>query len=348
MNDVATKGSQELLRRPGQMGMGLFGLLVALLLLANIGVFFYTPLRDAILGPQKVPLLEELTRQRDRLVELLREACSSPAFDRFRRGEFGPAPAGAGDGAAAPASAASPPIAVAGPSPTVPAPAPAQDLSSAEFRARLANQTVRVIAGEASGSGFFIGNNVVVTNRHVIEGAALSEVLVTSQSIGERPIRAKVVAATAASDIAQPDFALLQLERVPQTVAVAEIAKNPGPLDEVVAAGFPGRTIMSDDNALSPATVFSRGVVSVIQQRRDGAGLVIHTADIAPGSSGGPLVNKCGQIVGVNTFVNAGETPALDGRALYALSSETLEKFLKSTNHPFVAAKGPCAPASQR
>ena len=306
------------------MSTGLVGLLVAFLLLTNSGVFFYTPIRHAILGPQKIPIIEELARQRDRLVELLREACSSPAFDRFRRGDFGPASASAG------------------------AAIVAQDLSSAEFRARLARQTVRVIAGEASGSGFFISSNLVITNRHVLESAAQGQVFVTSQSIGERPIRAKVIAATAGSDLAQPDFALLQLERAPQNVEVVEVAKNPAPLDEVVAAGFPGRTIMSDDNAVSPATVFSRGVVSVIQQRRDGAGLVIHTADIAPGSSGGPLVNKCGQIVGVNTFIIAGDTPAFDGRALYALSSETLEKFLKSTNRPFVAASGPCAPASQR
>lgn len=330
-------------RKAPQMNMRLFGILVALLLVANWVVFFFTPLRNAVLGSPQALVLSDLTRQKNRLIELLREVCSSEAFDRFRRGEFS-LPPDAKFKVLAPAEIL--PLREGRAAPALPPPTtPGQDTVGTDFGARLAQRTVRVISGNTSGSGFFISKELVITNRHVVEGSARGDVFVASQYFGNRPLVAKVIAATRGSTIAQPDFALLQIERPPTDVQVMEIADNPAPLDDVVAAGFPGRTIVSDENNVTPATVFSRGIVSVVQARRDGTSLIVHTADIAPGSSGGPLVNRCGQIVGVNTFINAGETPAIEGRALYALSSESLKAFLKSINQPFVTATRPCSPA---
>lgn len=342
-NDSSISQTPQPAPKAPQMSMRLFSILVAILLVANGVVFFFTPLRNAVIGPSQTPVLADLIRQKNRLIELLREVCSSEAFDRFRRGEFG-APPDAKFKAVTPAE-----ISPAHEDRAAPAlrafTAPRHDLAGADFRARLARQTVRVISGNTSGSGFFISRDRVITNRHVVEESPNGEALVASQYFGNRPFVAKVIGTTRDSSIAQPDFALLQIERPLAGVEVMEIGDKPAPLDDVVAAGFPGRTIVSDENSITPATVFSRGVVSVIQSRRDGTTLIVHTADIAPGSSGGPLVNSCGQIVGVNTFINAGEKPAIEGRALYALSSESLKVFLNSLNQPFVSAAGACAPA---
>lgn len=339
MTHISSDSKQEDERRSIRIPTILFAVLVIVLALANLGVYFYKPLQEAIVGSQRAAILSELLARKDKLINLLSEACSSPNFVRFRRGQFGSNPSGADESKALPQSKSVPPTDLSispekSPSSTAVIP------SSEKFRKLLVNQTVRVIAGKKSGSGFFIDKNLVVTNRHVIEGIGQGEVFVTNQTFAEGPIRARIIAATVKSDFARPDFAVLQLERTPLSVVVAKIAKTPSALDEVFAVGFPGKTIVTDENSVTPSTVLSSGKVTVIQKRNDGAILVIHTADIARGSSGGPLVNKCGQIVGVNTFINSNTGP--DGRALYALSSETLINFLKATKSPFTEVDRAC------
>jgi S1-C subfamily serine protease len=150
------------------------------------------------------------------------------------------------------------------------------------------------------------------------------------------------VAVTKDSDIANPDFALLKVEQVPAGVRQLAIATEPQVLQTVVAAGYPGSDIRGDTNVVTPNTVFSQGEVSVLQPQSDGSTWVVHTAQIAPGSSGGSLVDRCGSVVGVNTQGRIGETMH-EGRTLYALSALTLKKFLTEMGVNYTAAAGSCA-----
>jgi len=92
--------------------------------------------------------------------------------------------------------------------------------------------------------------------------------------------------------------------------------------------------------------LFTSGDVNTVQPQASGVSLIIHTADISPGSSGGPLVDKCGVVVGVNTFVMAPGDSA-EGRRLYALSSDTLRKFLASSRQNYTVA-GQCPSGTAR
>jgi len=57
--------------------------------------------------------------------------------------------------------------------------------------------------------------------------------------------------------------------------------------------------------------------------------IIQHTSPINRGNSGGPLLDECGNVVGVNTFKNIEE--GVDGVSL-ALSSLELIKFIEQTN----------------
>jgi S1-C subfamily serine protease len=203
----------------------------------------------------------------------------------------------------------------------------------------LQSATVMVFHPKGFGTGFFIDAQTIVTNRHVIEGVNGGSVNVGSRTIGGS-VKATVVSATRTSDIGGADFALLRIAQPIPGITPLSITGSPTPLQRVIAVGFPGSGIQSDANRDLPAPLFTSGDVNTVQPQTSGVSLIIHTADISPGSSGGPLVDQCGVVVGVNTFV-MGPGDSAEGRRLYALSSDTLRKFLDSSRQSYSTA-GQC------
>lgn len=291
---------------------GLFYFLLALLVLLNLIVWFgWKPLANGSALPEVVV---GLRAERDRLQGLLGASCTASELQSYGRGESGPLAAGA---ASSPDTAVTPQDGLAG---------------------FLQSAAVVVIHAEGSGSGFFIDPTTIVTNRHVIEGVKGDTVVIVSKSIGTF-LKAKIVSVTQGSEVGTADFALLRLEQAPAGIKVLPIAKQPGPLQHVVAVGFPGSGIRSDQGQI-PAPIYTTGNVSAVQPQASGVTLIIHTADISPGSSGGALVDRCGSVVGVNTFVQSSDSKA-EGRRLYALSADSLRKFLDASGQRYANA-GDC------
>lgn len=171
--------------------------------------------------------------------------------------------------------------------------------------------------GIGHGSGFFIAGDLVMTNAHVVQGAAPNQIFVMSASIG-RAVPAQLAAMTrgpGGGDVEPgiPDFALL---RLPEAVPGAQpLAFSPSveKLTEVVAAGYPASVVRLEEGmrelsegrlGTPPELVLTRGSISTIQRLDSGLTVMPHSADISPGNSGGPLIDTCGRVVGVNTFVS--------------------------------------------
>jgi len=351
-----------------------FLIAVAILVVLNLFVYLWWMNRPMlVMAPAQInrEIVAGLQTESQRLQLILDGSCESPELQSFRRGEIGPlvrreqsAPSnvppqalGQRPGAVNPstpsATANTPtPVASATPGQVPPAPvvtAPTEPsaavLPQDKLVALLDAATVRVLVFDAKmkflghGSGFFIDTNVLVTNRHVIEAGKIFAI--TSTLLGTEPLPAKLVAVTKDSDIANPDFALLKVEQVPSGVRQLAIATDPQVLQTVVAAGYPGSDIRGDTNAVTPNTVFSQGEVSVLQRQANNLVLVLHTAKMSTGSSGGPLVNRCGNVVGVNTFIGAREDQFTD-RSLYALSATSLRGFLDQHRQTYTKMSSAC------
>jgi tetratricopeptide (TPR) repeat protein len=141
--------------------------------------------------------------------------------------------------------------------------------------------------GEAlsRGSGFFIDTDRVVTNRHVIENAYRAEI---HSSVGTvYPVKGVL-----AID-AEGDLALLKVDAPSGTVRPLSLDKtSPQEGESVVVIGNPFGLEGSVTN----------GIVSAVRDIPTFGRIIQITAPISPGSSGSPVVNMQGQVIGVATL----------------------------------------------
>jgi len=137
----------------------------------------------------------------------------------------------------------------------------------------------------ARGSGFFISHDRVITNRHVIERAARVEIhLLDGRKF---PVRG-VLAVDG-----EGDLALLQVD-LPRSLAV--------PLPIVRAVPQEGESIVVVGNPYGLEGSVSNGIVSAVREISGYGKIIQITASISPGSSGSPVVNMAGQVIGVATL----------------------------------------------
>ena len=89
-----------------------------------------------------------------------------------------------------------------------------------------------------------------------------------------------------------------------------------------------------------PTAVTSSGEVTTVHPSSGDPSvtLVGHTAQIGHGNSGGPLVDRCGFVAGVNTF----GVEARGDEAAFALSAGSLATVLTTWGVQFEKAPAPC------
>jgi Trypsin-like peptidase domain len=164
--------------------------------------------------------------------------------------------------------------------------APGSALSTADIARRATPAVVRIRARGRVGSGFVISaDGRIATSLHVVEDASeLAVVLADGRTFEEVEV--------VAYDEVQ-DLVVLAIDA--RDLPVLPIAREPiGAGEHVVAIGHP----QGLENTVSD------GLVSAV--RRDGAGAEVLqiTAPISPGSSGGPVLDDRGRVVGVATAIH--------------------------------------------
>jgi serine protease Do len=151
---------------------------------------------------------------------------------------------------------------------------------------------------QGTGSGFVLSaDGIIVTNNHVVDGATE----LTVHFSDEREMAATILGTDAATDLA-----VLKVEGASglPTVELGDSTKvRVG--DWVVAIGSP----MGLAHSASVGIVSAKGRGSLGLYGDSYLDFLQTDADIAPGSSGGPLFDLEGRVVGINTAVGAGAAP---------------------------------------
>ena len=135
------------------------------------------------------------------------------------------------------------------------------------------------------GSGFFIDTDRVVTNRHVIDNAYRAEV--HSYNGNVYPVKG-VLAVDAEGDVA-----LLRVDAPPNQVRPLQLDRT-SPQE--------GESIVVIGNPFGLEGSVSNGIVSAVRDIPTFGRIIQITAPISPGSSGSPVVNMQGQVIGVATL----------------------------------------------
>jgi tetratricopeptide (TPR) repeat protein len=135
------------------------------------------------------------------------------------------------------------------------------------------------------GSGFFIETDRIVTNRHVLEGAYRAEV--HSSNGTSFPVKG-VLAVDAEGDIA-----LLKID--PPSPPI-----RPLPLDKT--SPQEGESVVVIGNPLGLEGSVTNGIVSAVRDIPTFGRIIQITAAISSGSSGSPVVNMQGQVIGIATL----------------------------------------------
>lgn len=190
------------------------------------------------------------------------------------------------------------------------------------------------------GSGFAVAPDKVLTNAHVVELTREEKNLVIGviPSEGRKSFGGRVIAYSPGNDLA-----LIQLEEGQLPVSTFYSgAVSDG--QHVTAIGYPGTVDRAQGLGLKQmveplGTVKTSGNVSSgrASQTFD---TVLHTAPLAAGNSGGPLVDDCGRVLGVNSFGSISD--GNDAEFGFAVSWREIASFLRQAGVSSLRTVVPC------
>lgn len=176
---------------------------------------------------------------------------------------------------------------------------------------RVRKSVVRIIGGEAEGSGFAIqSNGYILTNFHVIEFEPTPKVVFPDNSFET----AEIIMADKNADLA-----ILKVEKDLPVISWGDPSEL-NPAEELLAIGFPLGGELSGEASVNKGALAGR-------RRSKDVGVEYLQTDITltEGVSGGPMVNICGEVEGINTSGLAGLGMAISTKSI-------LQKWVEMTN----------------
>lgn len=194
---------------------------------------------------------------------------------------------------------------------------------------KVRKSVVRVVGGDAEGSGFAIKENLVLTNFHVIEFEPSPKIILPDNSFDTGVIL---------MGDKDADLALIQINKKLPVLQFGD-TKVLAPAEELLAIGFPFGGSLVGESTVNKGSFSGR-------RRYKSANLdYIQTdATLNPGVSGGPMINICGEVMGINTAGTGGLGLAISSESIkqkwldMAVSKDSLKDIKTITFEP---DKGP-------
>ncbi|WP_420607862.1 S1C family serine protease [Novosphingopyxis sp.] len=191
------------------------------------------------------------------------------------------------------------------------------------------------------GSGVAIAPDLILTNAHVVEPVQGDESIIIGvvPSEGAKSYGAQVIAYSPGNDLA-----LLKLSGGARVTPDAIYTGAPSDGMDVVAIGYPSTVdkaqgLQVEDLIRPQAPVKTRGSVSGGRSARQ-FDTILHTAPLGAGNSGGPLVDACGRVLGINSFGSVSD--GNDAEFFFAVSAREITGFLRKAKVKFQTNAAPC------
>jgi S1-C subfamily serine protease len=203
-----------------------------------------------------------------------------------------------------------------------PSNAPTRDVGARDGAAtspRASPAATKRAGPDASGSGFVVTTDgYVVTNRHVVNSCQSIAIRVDSSLV----YKAQIVALHS-----HDDLAVVRADATFEGVASFRSGAPIRPGDDIVAIGFPLAGLLADEPSVTT------GSVSALAGIHNDPAILQMSAPVQQGSSGGPLFDASGNVVGIvvtklNARIVAEETGDLPQNVNFALKGEIARSFL--------------------
>jgi serine protease Do len=188
-----------------------------------------------------------------------------------------------------------------------------QEIAAADIYDRASRSVVTINTRTSSGSGFIIDSGgLILTNAHVVDDDPEGITVILPD--GSR-LPAQAIALDSGRDLAA--LKVRSAKNLPALSLDTSHTLRIG--DEVYALGTPyGRF---------PGT-FTRGIVSSLYPDD---GIIQHDANLSPGNSGGPLLNRFGEVIGINVAIFNSDVGA---DINFAIDLSQIQQFLAAGHSP--------------
>jgi serine protease Do len=179
-----------------------------------------------------------------------------------------------------------------------------------ELYSRLHQAMVVVQDGRrGAGAGVLIGAGLVLTNRHVVRRHHPVEIILDDN----RTCQAKLVAGDPGVDLALLEIPIRDLPEM------------------ILSKGLPraGELVFALGHPWGQRNALTAGVVSAVTsgRTREREVPILRTdVQLAPGNSGGPLVNAAGEVIGLNAMIFGGDQSV-------AIPASVIREFLLKNSH---------------
>ena len=195
----------------------------------------------------------------------------------------------------------------------VPVPSPSPQCDELQSIQKVKESVVKIITKNGVGSGFVIKKEgYLLTNLHVVEEDPAGFRLVFSDKT--------TVTGEIFNYDEQTDLAVIKTEKENLKELTFGNSDQLTPGQTVISVGFPYSDVLPGE-----ATV-NKGIFSARRNlESEGIELIQIDAPLNPGNSGGPTINSCGEVIGINTAV------LLEAQNLgFAISSKTASSMANS------------------
>lgn len=150
----------------------------------------------------------------------------------------------------------------------------------------LKNNILQIATPYSTGTGFYLSDyNVIITNEHVVRDN--KQVVINGKGFEKQLVEVIYL---------DPKHDLAFIEP-PKEHSLSDLRLNPDP------DLFQGQGAMAVGHPFGLEFTATQGIISNLLQENNGVRYIQHDASLNPGNSGGPLIDKSGFVIGVNTFV---------------------------------------------